>query len=123
MATLKRLMLVDDDRSALAALGDLLGDEGFEIATATGGAAALELATRFQPDVALIDLHMPLISGLDVLRGLAGTPVRCIMMTADGSDTARRQAMQLGALEILDKPLDVGEVLTTIRAALARTGN
>ena len=119
MPTLKRLLLVDDDASALAALSDLLGDEGFEIATANGGEDAVKLATEFHPDVALIDLHMPVTSGLDVLKALRTTSIRCIMMTADGSDVARRQAFHLGAVEILDKPLNVGDVLTTIRTALA----
>lgn len=118
-----RILVVDDDCNAAAALADLLRDEGYAIEVAHRGNEALALEKTFHPDLLITDMHMPVMSGVELLSALrrARRSVPAILMTTDASDTARRRAHELGASDILDKPLILRDMLASIRRALAAT--
>lgn len=115
-----RILLVDDDRNAAAALADLLRDEGYAIEVAHRGNEALALEKTFLPDLLITDMHMPVMSGVELLSALRrdSRSVPAILMTTDASDAARRRALELGASDILDKPLILRDMLASIRRAL-----
>lgn len=116
-----RLLVVDDDQTATAALADLLHDEGYAIEVAHRGDEALALERSFLPDLLIADMHMPVMSGVELLTALRQQR-RCvpvILMTTDASEAARRRAHELGASDVLDKPLILRDMLASIRHALA----
>lgn len=116
-----RILVVDDDRTAAAALADLLRDEGYAIEVAHRGNEALALEKTFHPDLLITDMHMPEMSGVELLSALRHDrrTLPAILMTTDASDTARRRAQALGASDILDKPLILRDMLASIQRALA----
>lgn len=115
-----RLLIVEDDCHALEALGELLRDEGFEVAEATSGEQALLETEKFRPDLAMIDVRMPGMDGIELLhrlRSLEPTLV-AMMMTTEGSQSTRRRTRQLGWVHVVDKPLVFSSLVTHIRTAL-----
>jgi len=116
-----RILVVDDDHNAAAALADLLREEGYAIEVAHRGNEALVLEESFHPDLLITDMHMPVMSGVQLLSALRESrrSLPAILMTTDASDSARRRAHELGASDILDKPLILGDMLASIERALA----
>lgn len=114
MAT--RVLIIDDDADTVDVLGELLGREGFEVATSTSGPAAIEFARRALPDVVVLDLAMPRFTGIDVLKALKadrrtrGSAV--LVVTGAGRDD-QAAALAAGAVECFVKPtsLDVDGAL------------
>ena len=118
-----RILVVDDDQNAAAALADLLRDEGYATEVAYRGNDALALERTFRPDLLITDMHMPVMSGVELLHALrqGRRSVPAILMTTDASDSARRRAQELGASDILDKPLILRDMLASIQRALQAT--
>jgi DNA-binding NarL/FixJ family response regulator len=89
---------------------------------ARDGQEAVELARRHQPDVAIIDVHMPRVDGLTAIRALgnASPSTACMAMSYDGERDILRQAMTAGAREYLIKPFSTDELLTAVRRVAAR---
>lgn len=116
-----RILVVDDDSNAAAALADLLRDEGYAIEVAHRGNEALVLEKTFHPDLLITDMHMPVMSGVELLSALRQDrrSVPAILMTTDASGAARLRAQELGASDILGKPLILRDMLASIRRALA----
>jgi two-component system, response regulator PdtaR len=117
----KTLLLVDDDRLILTTLAEGLRAAGFDVIEASSGEAALRLVREAEPDLAICDVRMPGMSGLELapkLRDQAGVPF--IFLSAYGDEEAVRLATEHGALGYLVKPLDVAGMLPTIRTALVR---
>jgi AmiR/NasT family two-component response regulator len=115
------LLLVDDDRLILSTLADGLRAAGFEVLEASSGEVALRLALEADPDLAICDVRMPGMSGLELaprLQGQAGVPF--IFLSAYGDEDVVRLGSEHGALGYLVKPLNVPDMLPTIRTALAR---
>ncbi|OXY80443.1 sigma 54-interacting transcriptional regulator [Oceanimonas doudoroffii] len=116
-----RILLVDDDASLLKLLGLRLKSEGFEVATATSGAEALEWLERERPDLVLSDLRMDGMDGLALFdriqRQHVGLPV--VIMTAHGSITDAVSATRSGVFGFLTKPIDKEALRRTIHEALA----
>ncbi len=112
-----RILIADDEENILAGLGKVLRAEGYEVATAPNGTAACETAEREQPQLALLDLTMPDISGIEVLRRLKGAApaTRVIIMTAYASAETAVEAMKLGALDYLIKPFATEELRLQVR--------
>jgi CheY-like chemotaxis protein len=98
----------------------LVGD--YEFAEADNLAAAIALAERFRPDVALVDVMIPGGSGLDLVRHLSGAPAlshaRSIVISAFASDSDRQAALAAGAHTFLAKPFDPDELSETVAALL-----
>ena len=115
------ILVVDDDRLILFTLAKGLRDAGFTVIEAGSGEQAIEMCADFTPDLAILDMRMPGLSGLDVARWLKennGAPF--IFLSAYDDQETVQLAVAEGALGYLVKPVDVPHVLPTLHAALAR---
>jgi DNA-binding response OmpR family regulator len=119
-----KLLLVEDDREHAQALVKILGDAGYQVTTAADGHAALVILMEQAFDLVITDLKMPRKSGLDLLREIrAMNPdIPAVVITAYGEWTTYLQAMNIGAVDYLTKPVRRHDILLTIRKALARQG-
>jgi putative two-component system response regulator len=120
---MSRVLIVDDDEGEVELLKAYLEGEVEEIHGLTDSRQVEEVFTAFQPDVVVLDLHMPDPDGLEVLRRLRSArsslgflPV--IMLTGDESRVARNSALILGADEFLTKPVDRPELVLRVRNLL-----
>jgi putative two-component system response regulator len=119
-----RVLIIDDDAGSALLLETMLCEHpGLDVRSVTDSRQAEHAFLDFEPDLVLLDLHMPPPDGLEVLRRLGGARTRMgfvpvIMLTADTSRIARNSALVLGADEFLTKPLDREEVLLRVRNLL-----
>ena len=111
------LLLVDDDQPIRQLLRDIGNREGFEVLEAADGDAALQMLHRRHMDLVLLDLHMPRVNGLEVLRAVraGGTSSQIALMSGAASVEDAVEAIKLGATEYFSKPLD----LPRVRALMA----
>src|SRR5687767_15806611 len=102
------LLLVDDDSQIRQLLSEIGSREGFDVLEAADGAAAIEMLQRRHIDLVLLDLHMPRVNGLDVLRAVraSGTSSQIALMSGDASVEDAVEAVNMGATEYFAKPLD-----------------
>lgn len=110
------LLLVDDDEVLRERLARALGQRGYEVTTASNGADALELARRETPEFAVLDLRMPGMSGIDLLRALQALDpsTRILMLTGYGSIANAVEATKLGAVGYLPKPADADDIVAAL---------
>jgi two-component system KDP operon response regulator KdpE len=116
------ILVVDDDPKILRLLRVELTAQGFQVLVAERGRDALDLVERQRPDLVILDIIMPGMDGLEVLRRLresSGLPV--ILLTAKGSDTDKIIGLELGADDYLAKPFNPEELTARVRAVLRRT--
>eukprot|EP00475_Leptophrys_vorax_P030369 TRINITY_DN45443_c1_g1_i4.p1 TRINITY_DN45443_c1_g1~~TRINITY_DN45443_c1_g1_i4.p1 ORF type:complete len:505 (+),score=27.66 TRINITY_DN45443_c1_g1_i4:67-1581(+) len=114
------VVVVDDDRSIRHMVSQSLEKIHLRVETAATADEGLELVTRTQPDVVLLDIMMPGRSGLDVLRDIQGIDRRLpvIFITADSGTSTAIEAMQLGAYDYVSKPLDLPSLNRLVQAAV-----
>lgn len=114
------VLLVDDDDTFRDRLSRALQSRGYAVRTAADYAAALELARREPPELAVVDLRLPDHSGLELVRDLMqlDAGIRIVMLTGYGSIATAVDAVRLGALQYVTKPIDANELV----AAFARAG-
>lgn len=119
-----RILIVEDERTALRALRLILEDEGYSVLEAVSGEAGLQLALREEPELVLLDIRLPDIDGITVLQRLrAGhSDAAVIIMTAETSSANVIRAMQYGAFDYLSKPIDDQHLLLLIQRALEYRG-
>ena len=119
-----RVLIVDDEPEIVRGLEDNLRFEGYQTATATDGREALAAAAREAPDLILLDVMLPGLSGWDVCRALRGKgiDVPIIMLTARGEELDRINGLELGADDYITKPFSLRELLARVRAVLRRPG-
>jgi DNA-binding NtrC family response regulator len=117
----KRILIADDDDDLRQALEQLLELEGYRIAGAHNGHAALRLADKQACDLILLDVAMPDAHGLDLLVSLhrLRPAVPIIMMSAETGRNTIANALRCGACDFIQKPFDDELVLTTVQRALA----
>jgi two-component system, cell cycle response regulator len=117
-----KVLIIDDSPEALAVAKSRLSKEGVEILCADGGRAGLEAAERERPDLILLDIDMPDISGLEVCRSLKADAELCMIpiLFLSGSGTAddKVKGLDLGAVDYVAKPFDAFELRARVRAAL-----
>jgi response regulator NasT len=116
-----RILVADDDRLILHTLLSGLRDAGYEVLVADEGEQALAMCAEAAPDLAVLDVRMPGLSGPEVaarLQQQGAVPV--MFLSAYGDADTVRQAVAAGALGYLVKPLDVAQIIPAIEAALAR---
>jgi DNA-binding response OmpR family regulator len=103
-----RVLVVDDEPYAVELLQECLTAKGYEVLTASDGEEALRKVKEERPHVILLDVRMPKMSGLEVLRRVREMDheVGVIMVTAVNEEETGRQALQLGAFDYITKPLD-----------------
>src|SRR5262245_5006491 len=118
---MSRVLVVEDDARIRKTLEINLRARDYEVDLASTGEQALQLAARHHPDVVILDLGLPAMDGLDVVRGLRGwTPVPIVVLSARGSEAAKVEALDLGADDYLTKPFGMDELFARLRAAMRR---
>jgi len=116
------VLVVEDEDSFIEALTVGLKREGFRVQVARDGAQALELFDIVQPDLVLLDVMLPKVSGIDVCRELRSrSKVPIIMVTAKGSEIDTVVGLEVGADDYVTKPYRLRELVARIRAVLRRT--
>ncbi|MCA9535097.1 MAG: sigma-54-dependent Fis family transcriptional regulator [Myxococcales bacterium] len=116
------VLLIDDDAAFRFAMQKALRRGGFDVMEATDGESALRiLASQDAPDVALLDLRMKGIDGLEVLRRRGAVRTRMIVLTGHGTVQAAVEAMRLGAFSFLEKPVDAELLRPLIKQAVAES--
>jgi two-component system, OmpR family, KDP operon response regulator KdpE len=116
------VLVVDDEPQILRALRVNLAARSYEVITAATGRQALDAAARHQPDLVVLDLGLPDIDGVEVIRGLRGwTNVPIIILSGRSESRAKVQALDAGADDFVTKPFNVDELLARVRAVARRT--
>jgi two-component system, OmpR family, response regulator len=117
-----RILLVDDDAALSTMLTEYLGGEGFEVHPLTNGRDALAAVQSGRYDAVLLDVMMPEISGIEVLRQLRQrSAIPILMLTAKGDDIDRIVGLEMGADDYISKPFLTRELLARLKAVLRRT--
>ena len=118
----KKILIVDDSQAFRELEKVLLGREGFQLITAEDGAEAVRKALSEAPDVILLDLQMPVMTGkeaLTILKGNAPTrDIPVIVVTTSANARESHRLMEAGAASVLSKPLDSTQLLGTVRHLL-----
>lgn len=117
-----KVLIVDDSPDALALAKARLGKEGHELLFADGGKAGLEKAAQEKPDLVLLDLDMPDMSGFEVCRALKADPdlsmIPVIFLSGSGTPQDRVKGLDIGAVDFVTKPFDTFELRARVNAAL-----
>ena len=114
-----RVLVVDDEPAIQRVVQTNLTGHGFRVDTAATGQEALDASTRVRPDLVLLDLGLPDMDGLDVIRAIrarGSTPI--VVLSARGAEHDKVAALDLGADDYLTKPFGVNELLARVRVAL-----
>ncbi len=116
-----KIIVVDDDAGIRASLQDVLLQEGYQVETADGGKAAIELLKNETFDLMLLDIMMPEMSGVEVLRVVRqiSPDMKVILLTAHGTMETAVEALRLGAHDYLLKPCNAHDILSSITSGLA----
>jgi len=115
------ILIVDDDSSIREMMDVVLTQAGFQVASASSGETALDLMKRSRFALVLLDIHMPRMSGLDVLGAMQRLPKAppVLMVTADGQSSTVREAMALGCVGYVAKPFKPADLVERVRRALS----
>ena len=116
------ILVADDDRSIRELLRTLLSEEGYQTLTATNGLAAVELARECRPDIAVLDVMMPVMDGLSACRAIkserATSDIPVILLTALAQTPSKVEGLDCGATDYITKPFDARELLARLRTIL-----
>ena len=119
-----KILIVEDEPNMVAGLRDNFEFEGYQVLTAPDGVAGLERALSESPDLVILDVMMPRMSGLDVCKQLKGKKpsISIIMLTARGQEVDKVVGLELGADDYVTKPFSIRELLARVKAVLRRAG-
>jgi len=121
MANNNKILVVEDDRNLLETLKYNLHKEGHEVVTAGDGVAALDVARKEKPDLIILDIMLPKMSGFEVCRVLRREmTVPILMLTAKAEETDKVVGLEIGADDYMTKPFSLRELLARVRALLRR---
>ena len=117
-----RVLLVDDEPQILRGLGTNLRARGYAVDTAPDGEQALAIAARTRPDVVILDLGLPGIDGVEVIRGLrAWSSMPIVVLSVRDQEGDKVRALDAGADDYVTKPFGMDELLARVRAAVRRS--
>lgn len=121
----QRILVVDDEENFLLLLSHTLGKEGYQVRTAGAGGDALRCLEREPFDLALIDLRMPEMDGVELLESIRGRypEMKVILITGYPSAESRKTCHERGVYRYLVKPIEIPELKDTVRLALASLDN
>jgi DNA-binding response OmpR family regulator len=118
----KRVLIADDEPNIVTSLEFLMEQEGLEVRVARNGREVLELAAAFEPDLILLDVMMPVLSGYEVCQRLKSDPklrrARVLMLSAKGRDVEVAKGLELGADGYMTKPFSTRELVSKVRELL-----
>jgi DNA-binding response OmpR family regulator len=120
---MSKILIVEDEPDMVLGLKDNFEFEGYEVITASDGASGLERARAHKPDLVVLDIMLPKLSGLEVCKTLRteGFSMPILMLTARGQEIDKVVGLELGADDYVTKPFSIREVLARVRAILRRT--
>jgi two-component system, OmpR family, KDP operon response regulator KdpE len=122
MGTEQMILAVDDEPGILRVIKLELSGQGFRVLTASNGEEGLRMAEEHRPDLVLLDIVMPEMTGLEVMRELRErSNVPIIMLTAKRSETDKVMGLEMGADDYLPKPFSLDELSARVRAVLRRS--
>jgi two-component system KDP operon response regulator KdpE len=117
------ILIIEDDPKIRRVLSTSLKAYGYEVHSADSGRLGLKLAAKHQPDLIILDLGLPDIDGLNLIRNLRSSPTQEILvLSARGTEDVKVRALDLGADDYLTKPFGLFELLARVRVALRRAG-
>lgn len=120
---MKRILIADDDPGMLKILAHILSCEGYDVITESDGKGALETARRIRPDLVIVDMMMPSMSGIEVLRRLyrecEPSAIPGILLTARDPGELEAEVNSLGGVKFVSKPFDLDELVRAVKEALA----
>ena len=121
--TTKKVLVVEDEPPILQGIKDNLEVEGYKVLTAADGQEGLRLALAEDPDLVILDVMIPKLSGFDVLRKLRENRIRgsIIMLTAKRADEDKVKGLKFGADDYVTKPFSLVELMARVQAVLRRT--
>jgi DNA-binding response OmpR family regulator len=123
LSPMDRVLVVDDDVELCGLIREYLEPQGFDVEVVHDGEAGLARAQTGDPNIVVLDIMMPKMNGLDMLRQLRTTsPIPVLLLTARGSDVDRILGLELGADDYLPKPFNARELSARLRAILRRMG-
>jgi DNA-binding response OmpR family regulator len=118
----KKILIVDDEPNIVVSLEFLMKKEGFEVAVAGDGEAAIAQAGSFRPDLVLLDVMMPKKSGYEVCQALRADPataeVKIVMLTAKGRESEVAKGLALGADAYVTKPFSTKDLVARVKTML-----
>jgi DNA-binding response OmpR family regulator len=118
-----KILIVEDEPDMVLGLKDNFEFEGYEVITASDGAVGLEKARTAKPDLVILDIMLPMMSGLEVCKTLRGEGFEkpIVMLTARGQEIDKVVGLELGADDYVTKPFSIRELLARVKAILRRT--
>ncbi|OGE89266.1 MAG: hypothetical protein A2722_01330 [Candidatus Doudnabacteria bacterium RIFCSPHIGHO2_01_FULL_50_11] len=120
------ILIIEDEENLSKLLSDRLRGEGFEVAVAADGVAGLAAAKEQKPDLVLLDIVIPRLDGMTLLRRMRaeswGSDIPVIMFTNLADDEKKIEAKALGASFLIKSDLDLGEVVTNVQLILGQAG-
>lgn len=118
------ILVIDDEIEIVRALRRSLTARGYKVFTASSGEGAFELMSRYRPDLILLDLLLPGMSGLEVCRRMRKeSNIPIIVLSVKGTERDKVEALDLGADDYVSKPFGINEVLARVRVALRHVAN
>lgn len=123
MAEERTIVVIDDEVEICDLLKDLLTAEGYKVSTATDSEQGLQMAMKQRPDLVLLDMNMPRMDGIEVLRQIkkADEAISVIIITGFININLARDAMRLGAFDYITKPFDLAYVKALVENALEQS--
>lgn len=116
----EKILIVDDEKNIVTSLQEILSDEGYEVATAEDGLEALELIQADPPDLILLDIWIPGMDGIEVLKAVKTyhPEIEVLVMSGHGTIDTAVQATKLGAQDFIEKPFSLDELVESVGKAL-----
>ena len=118
----KRVLIADDEPNIVTSLEFLMEQAGLEVRIARNGQEAIDIAAAFEPDLILLDVMMPVLSGYQVCQRLKSDPklrrARVLMLSAKGRDVEVAKGLELGADGYITKPFSTRELVAKVRELL-----
>jgi DNA-binding response OmpR family regulator len=122
----ERILIADDEPNIVVSLEYLMKREGFEVAVASDGEAALKAVASLRPDLILLDIMLPKKDGFEVCQQIRANPewrgVKVVMLTAKGRDTEVAKGLALGADAYVTKPFSTKDLVAQVRQLLGLGG-